>query len=145
MCIIIIINNNNNNNNNNNKNNNENTITKAKICHSFNYFHLINLCFYLNKWHYREFLIQLLRVLSLQKLQFCSPKMIWKKKLVKSHSLRSNWITKKNEFFHFSLGIGIPKYLNIHKSLNKCEVTIKSTITKGTIIGGKGGWNNKKF
>ena len=144
MCIIIIINNNNNNNN-NNKNNNENTITKTKICHSFNYFHLINLCFYLNKWHYREFLIQLLRVLSLQKLQFCSPKMIWKnkKKLVKSHSLRSNWITKKNEFFLFSLGIGILKCLNIHKSLNKCEVTVKSTITKRTISGEKSGWNNK--
>ena len=31
------------------------------------------------------------------------------------------------------------------KKRNKCEVTIKSTITKGTIIGGKGGWNNKKF
>ena len=50
MCIIIIINNNNN--NNNNKNNNENTIVKAKICHSSNYFHLINLYFYLNKWNY---------------------------------------------------------------------------------------------
>ena len=58
------------------KNNNENTIAKTKICHSFNYFHLINLCFYLNKWHYRVFLIQLLRVLSLQKLQFWSHKMI---------------------------------------------------------------------
>ena len=40
--------------------------------------------------------------------------------------------------------IGIPKYLNMHKSRyklakrrNKCEVTIKSTITKGTIKGEK--------
>ena len=40
--------------------------------------------------------------------------------------------------------IGIPKYLNMHKSQyklakkrNKCEVTIKSTITKGTIRGKK--------
>ena len=60
-----------------------------------------------------------------------------KRKKVKSHSLRSNGITKKNEFFHFSLGIGIPKYLNIHKSLNKCEVTVKSTLTKRTIRGEK--------
>ena len=141
MCIIIIINNN----NNNNKNNNENTITKAKICHSFNYFHLINLCFYLNKWHYKEFLIQLLRLLSLQKLNFVHPK--WfenKQNLVKSYSLTSNWITKKKEFFLFSLGIGIPKYLNMYKSQNKvvkkrnkCEVTVKSTITKRTIRGEK--------
>ena len=40
--------------------------------------------------------------------------------------------------------IGIPKYLNMHKSQyklakkrNKCEVTIKSTITKRTIRGKK--------
>ena len=40
--------------------------------------------------------------------------------------------------------IGIPKYLNMHKSRyklakkrNRCEVTIKSTITKGTIRGKK--------
>ena len=40
--------------------------------------------------------------------------------------------------------IGIPKYLNMHKSRyklakkrNKCEVTIKSTITKRTIRGKK--------
>ena len=40
--------------------------------------------------------------------------------------------------------IGIPKYLNMHKSRyklakkrNKCEVTIKSTTTKGTIMGEK--------
>ena len=51
MYIIIIIDNNNNNNN-NKKNNNENTIAKAKIYHYSNYFDLINLCFYLNKWHY---------------------------------------------------------------------------------------------
>ena len=115
MCIIIIINNNK---NSNNKNNNENTIAKAKICHSFNYFHLINLYFYLNRWHYRVFLIQLLRVLSLQKLQFYSHKMILKKKqnLVKSHSLTSNWITKKMNFLS---GIGISKYLNMHKSRYK--------------------------
>ena len=31
------------------------------------------------------------------------------------------------------------------KKRNKCEVTIKSTITKGTIMEGKSGWNNKKL
>ena len=70
------------NNNNNSNNNNNNTITKAKICHSFNYFCLTKLSFYLNKWHYRILLIKLLGVLSLQKLQFCLPKRIknkWKK------------------------------------------------------------------
>ena len=51
-------------------------------------------------------------------------------------------------------GIGISKYLNMHKSLykfvkkrNKCDVTIKSTITKRIISGKKKkkrGWNNKK-
>ena len=48
--------------------------------------------------------------------------------------------------------IGIPKYLNIHKIIykfikkrKKCDVTIKSTITKKTIIGKKiSDWNNKK-
>ena len=49
------------------------------------------------------------------------------------------------------MGIGIPKYLNMHKSRynffkkrNKCEVTIKSTITKRTISKEKSGWNKKK-
>ena len=49
--------------NNNNNNNNNNKITKAKICHSSDYFHLVNLCFSLNKWHNSVLLIQLLRVL----------------------------------------------------------------------------------
>ena len=40
-----------------------NKIAKAKICHPSDYFHLANLCFSLNKWHYRVLLIQLLRVL----------------------------------------------------------------------------------
>ena len=82
--------------NNNNNNSNENTISKAKICHSSNYFRWTNLCFCMNKGHYRVLLIQLLRVLLIQKIQICSPKMIIKKKkFVKSHSLTSKWITKK--------------------------------------------------
>ena len=33
---------------------------------------------------------------------------------------------------------------NFFKKRNKCEVTIKSTITKRTISGEKSGWNNNK-
>ena len=49
------------------------------------------------------------------------------------------------------LGIEITKCLNMHKSLykfakkrNKCDVIIKSTITKITINREKSNWNNKK-
>ena len=41
------------------------------------------------------------------------------KNLVNSHSLTSNWITKKNNFLLLLLRIGIPKYLNMHKSQYK--------------------------
>ena len=47
-------------------------IAKVKICHLSDYFRLANLCFSLNKWHYRVLLIQLLRVL-------CPPQTIRKK------------------------------------------------------------------
>ena len=54
-------------------------------------FCLTNLCFSLNKLHYRVLLIQILRVL-------CPPQRIrkLKKKLVKSHSLKSKLSTIKN-------------------------------------------------
>ena len=43
----------------------KNKIAKVKISHLSDYFHLANLCFSLNEWHYRVLLIQLLRVLCL--------------------------------------------------------------------------------
>ena len=51
-----------------NKNNIENTIAKAKIFHLSNNFSLTRLCFCLNKRPYRILLIQLPKVLYLQKL-----------------------------------------------------------------------------
>ena len=74
----------------------KNIIAKAKICHSSDYFHLTNLYFSLNKWHHKVLLIQLLRILSLQKQQKFHPKRLKNKQnLVKSHSLTFKWITKK--------------------------------------------------
>ena len=52
------------------------------------------------------------------------------------------------------LGIGIPKYVNMHKSQykfvkkrNKCNVTIKSIIIikKASLAGKKKGWNYKRI
>ena len=43
-------------------------IEKAKIFHPSDYFRLANLCFSLNKWHYRVLLIQLFRVLYLTQM-----------------------------------------------------------------------------
>ena len=65
-------------------------IAKVKICHLSDYFRLVNLCFSLNKWHYRVFLIQLLRVLIHHK------GLENKQKLVKSHSLTYKLNTIKN-------------------------------------------------
>ena len=47
ICIVV----------NNNNNKNKNIIAKAKISHSSDYFRLTNLCFSLNKWHYKVLLI----------------------------------------------------------------------------------------
>ena len=68
-------------------------------------------------------------------LNFCTPQ------------IQTNRIKKKKIW----LGIEITKCLNTHKSLykfakkrNKCDVIIKSTITKITINKEKSSWNNKK-
>ena len=71
---------------------------KAKICYLSGYIHLTNPYFCMNNWHYWVFLIQLLRIFYLKNYKFVHPKWLKNKQhLVKSHSLTSNWITKKNQ------------------------------------------------
>ena len=61
------------------------------ICHPFNYFCLTKFCFFLNKWHYRILLIQLLKIL------YPPQRIKKKKKIVKYHSLTSKLITIDNQ------------------------------------------------
>ena len=72
------------------------TIGKAMCRHWSNYFGLTNLCFCLNKWHYKVLLIHLLRVPSLKIYKFIYPRGLkYKQNLVKSHSWISKWISNQ--------------------------------------------------